>query len=553
VGLIRVLASTERKEEAQALLSQAKQKIPADKAPAALAPCYEILGKSEQAAEQYQQILATSQSDPRALRRVAEFCLRAKKLDEAETHLQQIISSSKASAEDVSWARRAWALVLEGRGGYANLLKAVDLLDQNIAAASTPEDRRLKATILSSFPQRAKRREAIELLEGLVQAKTAETASIQFALASSYLRERNWEQASSHMRALLANHAKEPRFIASYVSMLLNRDEKEAPEAETWLRRLEEIAPQDPTTIALLAEWRIRRQLAGLAIAGLSAYRDQPSVDASERDVRILRVIAILKAGIKAAGKINHEATRAQLLAEMDNLVKDYVARHPEYACLNASLRLQQGKVDEALAIAGETWPKTELKALLGEIPDWLVSTLSQQQLEKLDRILKSASEKHGNPITVLQLLENLRMRFRPQYVAEIESEILKQQPRNVVALNNLALVMALQGKSVDESLALVNRAIEIAGPVASFLDTRAVVLIVADKPKDALTDLEEVLREDPKPSTHFHRALAYLRLGQKQEATEAFHDALRLGLKPNEVFDLEKPEYEELVKSLAR
>ncbi len=91
VGLIRFLASTDKKEAAKALLADAIEKIPADKIALALGPCYEALGNFDEAAKQYHAILAKGNSDPVVLRNVAEFCLRANRPDEAEGYLQRIL------------------------------------------------------------------------------------------------------------------------------------------------------------------------------------------------------------------------------------------------------------------------------------------------------------------------------------------------------------------------------------------------------------------------------------------------------------------------------
>ena len=79
----------------------------------ALGPCYEILGRADEAAAQYQQILAHGGNDPRVLRQVAEFCLRTNKPLEAEKHLQRILAPEVAAKpQDIAWARRTMAGIL---------------------------------------------------------------------------------------------------------------------------------------------------------------------------------------------------------------------------------------------------------------------------------------------------------------------------------------------------------------------------------------------------------------------------------------------------------
>ena len=104
----------------------------------------------------------------------------------------------------------------------------------------------------------------------MVRSQPSEMAEVRFALAKLYLREKNWIQTSKHMRALLANHGKELRFVAAYVAMLMDRNEMQ--EAGLWLNRLEELAPENSMTITLQAEALVRRRQADLAIELLHKF-----------------------------------------------------------------------------------------------------------------------------------------------------------------------------------------------------------------------------------------------------------------------------------------
>lgn len=302
------------------------------------------------------------------------------------------------------------------------------------------------------------------------------------------------------------------------------------------------------------AETCILRQQADLAIAALDNFVEKAGRDAAERDRRILWIIATLRIGVNSPPGRVQESTRARLLAELQEWVDDFVARHPDSRFLEASVRLFQGKADDALTIAEATWPKTDSQILLSEFRDWfnLAATLSPVQIARLDRLLVSVAQQKGRPLALLQAVADLRMRFLPQDAPEIEGEILTQDPNNPAALNNLALVNALQGKDAAEAIGQIDRAIAVAGPVAAFLDTRAVALIAGGRPQDALTVLDEVLKDEPTPNRQFHRALAYWRLGQREQATDAFREAMKTGLTPAGIFPLEKRDYQELAEKLA-
>src|SRR5262249_28210636 len=86
--------------------------------------------------------------------------------------------------------------------------------------------------------------------------------------------------------------------------------------------------------------------------------------------------------------------------------------------------------------------------------------------------------------------------------------QVLKAQPGNLVAANNLAWVLAHRGPS-PEALELVQRAIAIAGPLADLLDTRAKVYLSLGRAAEAVQDLEDAVNEAPTAMRYFQLALA--------------------------------------------
>src|SRR5207247_9392925 len=86
--------------------------------------------------------------------------------------------------------------------------------------------------------------------------------------------------------------------------------------------------------------------------------------------------------------------------------------------------------------------------------------------------------------------------------------QVLKAQPGNVVAMNNLAWVLAHRGPS-PEALELVQRAVAVAGPLADLLDTRAKVYLSPGRSAEASQDLEAAIHEAPTAMRYFQPALA--------------------------------------------
>src|SRR5262249_45057585 len=106
VALVQYQARTGQKTKAAATIEEAKGHLPTGQAALALAQCYEIIGRVEQAREQYQAALAANPRDLATLQGVAKFYLRRDQPEEAGTCLRKIIALKAFSPEEARWAQR---------------------------------------------------------------------------------------------------------------------------------------------------------------------------------------------------------------------------------------------------------------------------------------------------------------------------------------------------------------------------------------------------------------------------------------------------------------
>jgi len=129
----------------------------------------------------------------------------------------------------------------------------------------------------------------------------------------------------------------------------------------------------------------------------------------------------------------------------------------------------------------------------------------------------------------------------------------LASNPDNARALNALAWLLALrdQGKA-QEAIELIDRAIEIVGENASFVDTRAVARIQSGQVDQAVEDLLAIRKQAPqKPSFALHLAWAYQAKGQTDQARRELQEAEQFGLKPQALDPLELAVFQRLRKEL--
>ena len=96
----------------------------------------------------------------------------------------------------------------------------------------------------------------------------------------------------------------------------------------------------------------------------------------------------------------------------------------------------------------------------------------------------------------------------------------------NVEALNNLAFQLTLHEDSPEEALKLIDRALDIAGPNTTLLDTRALILMQLNQGDKALKALREAVSLQPdEPIRYFHMARAYQMTNAPGEARECLSD----------------------------
>jgi tetratricopeptide (TPR) repeat protein len=157
-----------------------------------------------------------------------------------------------------------------------------------------------------------------------------------------------------------------------------------------------------------------------------------------------------------------------------------------------------------------------------------------------------------------LLCLANLHdLRSRYQDAEAIYLQVIERDGRNAMALNNLAWLLALKDGKGDQALLLINRAIDIVGPIPEFLDTRALASLTLGRSDLALADLEESVRPSLAASVlaliNFHLVQAYQMAGKPREAAKAWRAAKASGLEATALHPLELKKYQELAGLMDR
>jgi len=549
IALVGFLARTGKTDRAEEAIARAETKIPADRAPLAMAQAYELLGNLPEAASRYDAALATASHDATVVRRVAEFYLRTGRAAEAKEQLERIVSGQvEAQPSDLIPARRRLALLLAARPDPGQHTSALELIEENLRLPHPSIlDQRAKAIILATDRDPRRRKEAIQTLETLLEEQPLASPEDRLLLARIYLAEKDWRKARKLLSGLAVSESRQPRYLVAHIEALL--EHAETADARQWLARLEQVAPGQFPPAALRARLEFVEERADQGIEALKAYIENTEAQPPNRPQRLRLAATWLEQFARGLEGRDEEPLARKLKGEAEAMLRRHLATHPGEALLLVRFLGREGRLEEATTLASQAVENAD-PAAIAQICGVLLAGGAEpgERIQQIEEVLDAALEKHPQSIPLLMVMADV-MTLQEQYdqVEAVYRKVIAKDDRHVPALNNLAVLLALRETKIDESLELIQKAIEVAGPDSVLLDSRATVFLAQRQPQKALADLEKAIAKVPRPTRYFHRAQAYDQLGQKKLAAESFEEARRRGLKAEHLHWLERAAYGKL------
>jgi tetratricopeptide (TPR) repeat protein len=517
----------ERKLKARALqaIADAKKNIEPKMRSLALARCYELVNQPNEARNCYNEALKEGKDDVVVVRAVAEAHLANRRHAEAEPLLRRLVDGDlKAKQDERDWARRGLAVVLAGSTDFKRFAEALELvglkLDRNgklpkVDAVNKPTALvRAQARVLASQGQRQFRKQAVALLEALGR-RDALVPDDKFLLAVLYDAEGNRSRSQQRLRELAQPPLRTPRYLAQYANSLMGN------------KRVPDDIKEAERVIALLEELEKQREVGPNGFASVE-----------------------LRARVLEARKKPDEA-----LALMRKHVSRKGAR-PEEVVLLINTLSRQKRYAEAYALCEKMWNDGNCSPeLVAGISTSLLQTMKPEdrQVAAIQNRLQQALEKKPSVMLKLQLADLLDRRGQYPEAAKLYKQVLKDEPNNFVALNNLAWMLAHGGGDATEALGYVNKALAGMGRRADLLDTRGLIYLALKQPNKAVEDLKEAAGEGESPQRLFHLARAYHALKDKDGAREALKQACANGLKDASLHPVEEEAARKLLKLYVR
>jgi Tfp pilus assembly protein PilF len=245
---------------------------------------------------------------------------------------------------------------------------------------------------------------------------------------------------------------------------------------------------------------------------------------------------------------------------QAEKLYKEDVGYDPQQAPVLAAFYARRGKVDAALNLIDQNRKSVSTPMLLQIAMIALrqnITPPTSAQIERVEQWFdRAVREDPDSWMLQLQLADfrDFQRRFdetEKLYRALLSRSDLPPNQRALV-LNNLAFLLAMQGRNRDEAIQLIDQAVNSFGPQSDMLDTRGVVYLSKGDVSQALADLSDsVIATEPKPIQFIHLAMAQAKAKDETGARKSLERAKELKFNADDLSPLEKSQYQALLKQL--
>jgi len=231
----------------------------------------------------------------------------------------------------------------------------------------------------------------------------------------------------------------------------------------------------------------------------------------------------------------------------------------------------RNGRTQEALNQCESLWADPRNAELAAAIClNLVIAKGARPDSPEVDRVTKwfeqATKQRTDSPVLLLGLGNCRERQERYDDAKALYERVIKQgsplpgksgaNQLIATSYNNLAWLLALKDNQSRDALVDINNAIKLMGPTPNYLDTRGVVYLGLNQPKNAINDLQTAVDADPSPAKLFHLAQAYLQANDKEKAKLYWKDARQkkldqLGYGPTSLHPLERSAYQKMLTEL--
>lgn len=532
----------------RALREASETQTLADHISLALADCYRNDGHEDLEAAAYRRVLRNTPSSDAARLGLAEIALRQQRPADAIVEFRLLKHRADLRPRLAALlAERNARLPAEARD-WSEFNALVETLPPNLRSDSAVQQLLAQANSLgwTASPQAASQSTATKPASYPSTREPSETTDASQFLRAS-IKSGDLFQARERWTETIAPTSGEPFAPVTAELCLALLAQNELAAAEPLRQWLTTHHPHSLVTLqaSVSAERANKGEAAAFALfqqAGRSPFARQPG-----------RRLELAVIAIRAAGRSQASSTPAAdwNAAALDGL-KQELQQFPERLVLFAAfLAVEQQRAVTSPLLADSAWE--DFRHLVAEDPTLVIrwsGALDAFGIQRLETAAVQAMPTQRDPAALpVSLADFEALLNRPEVAERWYRHVLQSDPTHPRALNNLAWMLALQRKSLDEAQTLIDRAIKVSGPEPRLLDTRGCVALARGNARAALRDFEASLAEQPGHIAALHLAQARHALGDRDGAAHAVRLLQEQGIEPHHLHPLERPAHQALQK----
>ena len=353
------------------------------------------------------------------------------------------------------------------------------------------------------------------------------------------------------MLALLTTQGNQPQYVTAYARGLLER--KEFAEAEQWIDRLEEAAPDGLPATQLRAEVQFRTGKVDEALATWTKFIEKAPRGSVARLARMRAAATQLEALGTGSGNMAGTPAATTAREKSESLFRQYVEEDPKQGLVLVGFLGRQKRFDEALKLMEGAWKRAEPPQIALSCQQLLVQpgiTPSQacaacrdsDRSREETRPSRAALGGHGGSAGGAGQVPRGRSNLPGTVAEEPAVHSRAEQPGGLVGPWWPATG---RGPRSDRKRRSPRR------PQFESTGHAATVYLSRGETDKALADLNELVAQGAGPQNYFHLALAQRKAGRTTEAADSLKKARDLKIRPGTLHPLERPAYDELVRSM--
>ncbi len=504
----------------------------------------------EQAVPRYEQILEASGNDPVVWRRYVEALVHQGELDKADRQLNALMAAHDADAQ----MHLLEGLIAEGQD------------DREAASAAYDAAVHLEPANPSVYIQRARFRmhSDSQTVRGLARTDLERAVEMdqnailpREMLVRWHLQRQDPTAAINELQRLITVR---PTYALARVQLaqlyisrgpaaagdldrLLDDSEKRLPNLPMWDQLRAQLAlMQLPANASAqdrarayrgaaeqLAEAYEKERTAQRAAALIDAYLtslqpdkalavidDWPEVRDQSPQFQAMRARAIALQGSDRLGEAKRVFGRAlEMAADNPQAIRAVIAQIQPVLRVEDQLELLEPRTDHD--------PSGYTELVVSQL--WLGQGRHEEAIERLSQLHQRLPE---NTVVLRTLASACYLAGRPADSRKHYEALLVQTPDDLMALNNLAYMLADELGAPEQAIAMAERAVELAGrdeiQRANVLDTLGWVQYMAGRINEATTTLRQSVRLNPMPANCLHLGTVLA----EQNPTEAREQLIR-------------------------